>query len=260
MHPLDPAAQQRAGGVRCAAWRRCRAPPSAGGRPRWPARCRTPSPPTRRRATARRPRSEASSQLISLSTSALACTRARLSCTHSESISRLPWTSLVFCAHSRTPLSAEKIGCAETSATRSWLSWLVTSFQPPFSSPTRLADRHPDVLVVGGAGVDARHRVHRRPREALGGGRHDEHRDAAVLLGLGVGAHRQPHVVGVGDQAGPHLLAVDDVVVAVAHRGGAQRRPGRCPRPARSSRWRSAVHPRRSWAGRTSSARRCRTP
>ena len=83
--------------------------------------------------------------------------------------------------------------------------------------------RHPDVLVVGGAGVDARHRVHRRPGEALGGGRHDQHRDAAVLLGLRVGAHRQPDVVGVGDQAGPHLLAVDDVVVAVAHGGGAQR-------------------------------------
>ena len=81
---------------------------------------------------------DASSQLISLSTSALACTRARLSCTHSESISRFPWTSLVFCAHSRTPSSATKIGCAETSATRSWLSWLVTSFHPPFSSPTRL--------------------------------------------------------------------------------------------------------------------------
>ena len=44
-----------------------------------------------------------------------------------------------------------------------------------------------------------------------------------MLLGLRVGAHRQPHVVGVCDQAGPHLLAVDDVVVTVAHRRGAQR-------------------------------------
>ena len=81
---------------------------------------------------------EASSQLISFRYSALACTRARLSCTHSESISRAPRASLVFCAHSRTWVSAVKIGCADTSATRSWLSWLVTSFQPAFSSPTRL--------------------------------------------------------------------------------------------------------------------------
>ena len=53
-------------------------------------------------------------------------------------------------------------------------------------------------------------------------GRHDQHRNAAVLLGFGVGARCQPDLVGVGDQAGPHLLAVDHVVVAVAHRGGAQ--------------------------------------
>ena len=43
-----------------------------------------------------------------------------------------------------------------------------------------------------------------------------------MLLGLGVGAHRQPDPVGVRDQAGPHLLPVDHVVVAVADRGGAQ--------------------------------------
>ena len=43
-----------------------------------------------------------------------------------------------------------------------------------------------------------------------------------MFLGFGVGAHRQPDPVGVGDQAGPHLLAVDDVVVTVVHRSGAQ--------------------------------------
>ena len=104
----------------------------------------------------------------------------------------------------------------------------MTSFQPPFSSPTRLEVGHPDVLVVGGAGVHACHGVHRGPGEAVGGGRHDQHRDAAVLLRLGVGSDRQPDVVGVGDQAGPHLLAVDHVFtssgVAVPDRGGAQRR------------------------------------
>ncbi|COZ03408.1 Uncharacterised protein [Mycobacterium tuberculosis] len=69
----------------------------------------------------------------------MACTRARLSCTHSESISLVPPASLVFCAHSRTSRRHPKIGAGDTRATRSWLSWLVTSFQPAFSSPTRLA-------------------------------------------------------------------------------------------------------------------------
>ena len=38
-----------------------------------------------------------------------------------------------------------------------------------------------------------------------------------MLLGLGVGAHGEPAVVGVGGERRPHLLAVDDVLVAVAH-------------------------------------------
>ena len=33
--------------------------------------------------------------------------------------------------------------------------------------------------------------------------------------GLGVGAHREPHVVGVAGEAGEGLLAVDDPLVAV---------------------------------------------
>ena len=86
----------------------------------------------------------------------------------------------------------------------------------------QVGHRHPHVRVVGGAGVHTGHGVHRRPGKTLGGGRHDQHRDAAVLLGLRVGAHRQPDPVGVCDQAGPHLLAVDHVVVAVADRGGTQ--------------------------------------
>ena len=44
------------------------------------------------------------------------------------------------------------------------------------------------------------------------------------FLTSGVGARREPDVVGVRRAAGEHLLAVDDVVVAVAHGGGAQRR------------------------------------
>ena len=44
------------------------------------------------------------------------------------------------------------------------------------------------------------------------------------FLAFGSVARGQPDVVGVGGAAGEHLLAVDDVVVAVADRGGAQRR------------------------------------
>ena len=38
-----------------------------------------------------------------------------------------------------TSRRAERIGAAEVSATRSWLSWLVISGQPWFSAPTRAA-------------------------------------------------------------------------------------------------------------------------
>ena len=76
---------------RDAAWPPCPAPPSAAGRPGGQFGAR-PWPPRRRPATA--PDSvEASSQLMSLEHPALACTRARLSWTHSESIRRLPCTS-----------------------------------------------------------------------------------------------------------------------------------------------------------------------
>ena len=75
-------------------------------------------------------------QLTSLRNSALACTRARFSCTHSASITRCPLASLADAAQSRTSASADITGAAEVSATRSWLSWLVISGQPRFSSPT----------------------------------------------------------------------------------------------------------------------------
>ena len=70
----------------------------------------------------------------------MACTRARFSCTHSASITRCPGlptlASLADAAQSRTSARADITGAAEVSATRSWLSWLVISGQPPFSSPT----------------------------------------------------------------------------------------------------------------------------
>ena len=79
---------------------------------------------------------EAIRQFISLRNSALACTRARWSRTHSAAITRRPSASLVADAQSRTDASADSTGAAEVRATRSWLSWLVISGQPRFSSPT----------------------------------------------------------------------------------------------------------------------------
>ncbi len=99
------------------------------------------------------------------------------------------------------------------------------SFQPLCSSPTRFDDRHAHVVVEGGARGRAGHRrapASRRSRASSVG--------TMMMLRplcrwrLLVGAARQPHVVGVLDEAGPHLLAVDDVLVAVADRSGAQRR------------------------------------
>ena len=55
-------------------------------------------------------------------------------------------------------------------------------------------------------------------------GGHDDDRDALVLLHLGVGAHREPDVVGVGREAREDLLAVDHVLVAVADGARLQRR------------------------------------
>ena len=74
--------------------------------------------------------------MSSFRNSALACTRARFSRTHSASITRSPLASLADAAQSRTSASAAITGAAEVSATRSWLSWLVISGQPRFSSPT----------------------------------------------------------------------------------------------------------------------------
>ena len=57
-----------------------------------------------------------------------------------------------------------------------------------------------------------------RPHLDAGGGHVDEqHRDAGLLLHLGVGAHQREDPVAVLAERGPRLLAVDDPVVAVAH-------------------------------------------
>ncbi|MNQ86181.1 hypothetical protein D3C85_1013680 [compost metagenome] len=48
--------------------------------------------------------------------------------------------------------------------------------------------------------------------------------DALLLLGRAVGAYQDKAPVGVMSGGGPQLLAVKHVVVAIAHRGGSQRR------------------------------------
>src|SRR5579862_2089479 len=77
-------------------------------------------------------------QLMSLRNSTLACTSARLSWTHSWSITRRPSGSLECCAHSWTWRSEWETPAEEHSATRSRLSWPVISFHPSFSGPMRL--------------------------------------------------------------------------------------------------------------------------
>ena len=169
------------------------------------------------------PAVDAMRQLTSLRNSALACTRARLSWTHSESMTRRPSPSLVDRAQSVTSASADMTGAAEVSATRSWLSWLVISGQPLCSSPTRLTGRDPHVGVVGGARGHPGDRAHRCPGEAVGVGRDDDDGQSLVPGRLRIGPAGQPDVVRVLDQAGPHLLAVDHVAVAVTDRAGTQR-------------------------------------
>ena len=58
-------------------------------------------------AGANDPAEDATRQFMSLRNSALACTRARLSCTHSASMTRSPEGSRVDAAHSRTSASAD---------------------------------------------------------------------------------------------------------------------------------------------------------
>ena len=93
---------------------------------------------------------------------------------------------------------------------------------PPVLLADQVGDRHPHVVVVGRGRPVLPDRHDRRPREPGGVGRHQDHGDAPVLLGLGVGPAGQPHPVGVVGPAGEDLVPVDDVLVAIAHRSGLQ--------------------------------------
>src|SRR5690606_25618665 len=79
---------------------------------------------------------EAIFQLMSLRNSTPACTRARLARTQGVSMTRSPDGVLVSWAQRVVSRSAVWIGAALQRATRSLLSWLVTSGQPPPRSPT----------------------------------------------------------------------------------------------------------------------------
>src|SRR6202011_206028 len=82
-----------------------------------------------------------------------------------------------------------------------------------------------DVVVVGGVGmVGAVAEDDRRPGVAGILRVDDQDRNALVLDGIRIGATSQPDVIGVVSAGGEDLLTVDDVLVAVANRGGAQRR------------------------------------
>ncbi|MNO51578.1 hypothetical protein D3C76_419760 [compost metagenome] len=61
-------------------------------------------------------------------------------------------------------------------------------------------------------------------RDARGFHIDQQERNAALLTGLGVGAHQAEHPVGKVRQGGPGFLAVDHVVIALAHCAGFQRR------------------------------------
>src|SRR5215207_10724211 len=79
----------------------------------------------------------------------------------------------------------------------------------------RRRDAH--VVVEDLVDVVIAHQIHRHELDAGRVHRDDEHRDSLVLLRLRVGADGEPAVVGAAGEAREHLLAVDDVLVAVAY-------------------------------------------
>ena len=95
----------------------------------------------------------------------------------------------------------------------------------------QVGDRHPDLVEEDLAEVAlAVERPHRAHLDALAVHVEDEPRDALVLRRVGIGAHEQLAPVGDVRARAPDLLARHDVVVAVAHGPGAQRREVRAGR------------------------------
>ena len=100
----------------------------------------------------------------------------------------------------------------------------IVTRHPSFSLADAVGDRNAHVVEVDLA--ELARPEHRRQRPDLDAGcvhRQDQPADALVLRRVGVGADEQLAVVGDVAVRRPDLLAVDDVIVAVAHGAGAQR-------------------------------------
>ena len=96
--------------------------------------------------------------------------------------------------------------------------------------------RDPDVVEEHLAEVRIPDRVADRPHVDSGCGHvHQEVRNALALGSVGIGAGQQQAPVGMHTAAGPQLLAVDDVVVALASRRWCAGWPDRIRPPARRS-------------------------
>ena len=107
-------------------------------------------------------------------------------------------------------------------ALRSYMSVVMASYQPSLTVPTRFAFGHRHVheedLVEVPVAVHQDERAHRDARRLHVD---QEVADAAVLGRGGIGAHEQEDPVGELGARGPHLLAVDDEVVAAVLGAGA---------------------------------------
>ena len=197
---------------------------------------------TRRPGSTRAPlcASHATFQFARRRNSSLACTRARLTCTHSWSITRRPSASFVSCAHRRTSSSMRSTHTGRAQRDPLVVELVGDEVPALVLLADEVAGRDAHVLVVGDVRVRRRRssRSARTEKPGVSVG-HDDDRDALVLLHLGVRAHREPDVVGAGREAGEDLLPVDDVLVAVAHGSGLAATRGRCRRRARCSRSRS---------------------
>ena len=102
------------------------------------------------------------------------------------------------------------------------MSSVVTAmYQPRFSLAEEVLGRDAHVVEEDLVELVAARHVHEGAHGEAGGVHRDhEVGDALVLRDVGVGAGEAEHVLGHVGERGPDLLAVDDVVVAVADGAG----------------------------------------
>ena len=113
----------------------------------------------------------------------------------------------------------------------------------------------PDVRVVGGH-VERPQELEHLEARALG--RHEERGDAVAVAGLAAGAGHDHVVLRLVDAGVPRLLAVDDPLVAVAHRRGLHVRGVAAVVRLGDAEREAATCPRRERRSTRPSARRCR--